>query len=66
MANEQQNEQDVLRKRMESLGVIDYELKGHIVFWKGEDIGSLTYLTSRRMDQLQDILERVRNQDQGR
>lgn len=60
MGNEQQSEPDILRERMESLGVEDYKLKGTLVFWQGEDIGSITYLISRRMDQLQDILARVR------
>jgi hypothetical protein len=64
MINEQQNDRDVLRECMESLGVTDYELKGAIVFWQGEDIGSLAYLNSRRVDQLQAILARVRNQKQ--
>lgn len=61
MADEQ-HEQQILHERMESLGVTDYELKGSVVFWKDEDFGSLAYLNSRRMDQLQDILDRVRKQ----
>lgn len=36
MGNEQQNELDILRERMDALGATDYELKGTLVFWQGE------------------------------
>lgn len=56
----EQDELNTLASRMKYLGPTDYEVRGNIVHWRGQDIGSVLYLNSRSMEQLADILDRVR------
>lgn len=56
----EQDDLDVLAARMKYLGHTDYEVRGQIVYWRGQDIGSVLYLNSRSMEQLADILDRAR------
>lgn len=56
MANEQ-NELAVLRQRLESFGVTGYTIERKVVYWRGQSLGNIDYLVSRRDDQLKNILD---------
>ena len=59
-----QDELNTLAARMQYLGHTDYEVRGNIVYWRGQDIGSVLYLNSRSMEQLANILDRIRKATQ--
>lgn len=62
----EQDELDTLAARMSYLSKVDYEVRDGIVYYRGQNIGSVAYLNSRGMEQLAGILDRARKAEQAK
>ena len=56
----EQNEQELLQRKLGQLGKTNYVIRGNVVYWDGkDDIGTILYLVSRNPSQLAGILEQA-------